>query len=71
MLWLGDRETNAFMWEVREEARAEGLLPGQRTECSHYQAGLCRQEAAFDSQEAELGWCQPLAPRPGQHFICR
>lgn len=71
MLWLGDTEMKAFMWQAREEARAEGLLPGQRTERSHYQAGLCRQEAAFNSQEAEFGWYQPLAQRPGQRFICR
>lgn len=29
MLWLGDTEGNAFMWEVQGEARAEGLLPGR------------------------------------------
>lgn len=29
MLWLGDTEGNAFMWEAQGEARAEGLLPGR------------------------------------------
>lgn len=48
-----------------------GSAPGQRAEHSHYQAGLCWQEAAFDSQEAEFGWYQPLVRGPGQCFICR
>lgn len=42
-----------------------GSAPGQRAEHSHYQAGLCWQEAAFDSQEAELGWYRPWCEGQG------